>query len=205
MWFIVALLQRINIQRSTFNRIFQPPMRTITIHLLKPGKGTTVTYEAEVLEEAPGYALVRAIWERAPLALGYVTFETGDRFYEHFFADRWYNIFELRSAGEALKGWYCNVTRPAEIGDTAIVSEDLEIDLFVSPDRRELLRLDVDEFEARGLAASEPDAYAAAYAAIEELERMARAGHPPFSTPHGCSPVAIGRSGSLDQSLQEPG
>jgi hypothetical protein len=156
-----------------------------TIHLLKPDKGTTVTYAGELLRAGPGYALVRARWERERVDLGYVTFEPGDLFLEHYYADRWYNVFELRSAEGALKGWYCNVTRPAAISDDTIVSEDLALDLFVPPDRRGLLRLDEDEFEALGLAAADPATHAAAYAALAELERLARAGEPPFDTTFG--------------------
>jgi hypothetical protein len=67
------------------------------------------------------------------------------------------------------------------VGDT-ITSEDLELDLFVPPDRHDILRLDLDEFEACGLDVSNPPAYTAALAALEELERMARAGEPPFDS-----------------------
>ena len=70
-------------------------MPPITIHLHKPHKRTTVTYRGELARAAPGYALVEARWERARLDLGYTTFEPGDRFAEHFYADRWYAIFEV--------------------------------------------------------------------------------------------------------------
>jgi predicted RNA-binding protein associated with RNAse of E/G family len=96
------------------------------------------------------------------------------------YADRWYNVFELRSATGTLKGWYCNVTRPAIISAETIISEDLDLDLFVSADRDRMVRLDVEEFEARGLAQRDPHVYAAACAALEELERLASAGAPPF-------------------------
>jgi len=79
-----------------------------------------------------------------------------------------------------LKGWYCNIPRPAQIEPDTIHSEDLELDLFVSADRSVALRLDVDEFEAHNLQAGEPAAYAAAYAALEELEGMAAQGIAPF-------------------------
>jgi protein associated with RNAse G/E len=155
-------------------------MRTITVQLLKPGKGTTVTYQGELLLEEPGHILIHARWDRATLDLGYVRFEPGDHFYEHYYTERWYNIFELRGETAALKGWYCNVTRPAQIADDIISSEDLELDLFVPPKRDQLLRLDVDEFEARGLAIADPPSYTAALAALDELEQMARAGIAPF-------------------------
>jgi protein associated with RNAse G/E len=155
-------------------------MPTITIHLLKPSKGTTITYTGELLLREPDYMLIHARWERPQLDLGYVTFEPGDHFYEHFYSQRWYNIFELRDVSGALKGWYCNISRPALLDSDQIVSEDLELDLFVSRDRARILRLDLDEFAARGLDRSDPEAYAAALAALDELEHSARAGMPPF-------------------------
>ncbi len=164
-------------------------MRTITVHLLKPGKGTTVTYQGELLLSEPGHLLIHARWERAALDLGYVVFEPGDHFYEHYYTERWFNIFEVRGAAGDLKGWYCNITRPAQITGDLITSEDLELDLFVPPDRQHPLRLDLDEFEARGLAATDPAAYTAAQVALDELEQMALAGEPPFDSDREPSPL----------------
>jgi predicted RNA-binding protein associated with RNAse of E/G family len=158
-------------------------MRTIIVHLLKPGKGTTLTYQGQLLRAEPGHLLIHAHWERAALDLGYVVFEPGDHFYEHHYTERWFNIFEVRAESGALKGWYCNITRPAQVAGDMITSEDLELDLFVSPDRRSILTLDMDEFEARDFAVSDPATYAAALAALDELERMARACSPPFDSP----------------------
>ena len=157
-------------------------MPSITVQLLKPGKGTIVTYTGELLRQAPGYALVLARWERPALDLGYLTFETGDCFYEHYYAGHWFNIFEIRSPTSQLKGWYCNVARPAQISGDTITSEDLELDLFVSPDRASILTLDLDEFEARDFAQNDPPAYTAALAALDELKHMARAGESPFNS-----------------------
>lgn len=154
--------------------------RTITVRLLKPGKGTAITYQGELLRAEPGRVLIRARWDRPALDLGYVRFVPGDSLHEYFYTERWFTIFELRGAAGALKGWYCNVARPALLAGDLLTSEDLELDLFVSPDRARLLRLDLDEFEARGLAERDPAAHAAALAALDELEQMARAGDDPF-------------------------
>lgn len=155
-------------------------MRAITIQLLKPGKHTTVTYSGELISVDDGHLLIHARWERPRLDLGYLVFEPSDHFYEHFYTDRWFNIFEVRGEAGALKGWYCNITRPAQLTGDVVTSEDLELDLFVSPDRQTRLRLDLDEFDARDLASSEPATYTAALAALDQLERMAREGDPPF-------------------------
>jgi predicted RNA-binding protein associated with RNAse of E/G family len=155
-------------------------MPSMTVHLLKPHKQKTVTYEGVIVAQKPGYVLVHARWERAAMHLGYVVFAPGDHFFEHYYADRWYNIFEVRSAEGNLKGWYCNITRPALVEADLVTSEDLELDLFVAADRQQLLRLDQEEFAALGLDATEPEAYAAALQALHELEDMARRGAPPF-------------------------
>jgi predicted RNA-binding protein associated with RNAse of E/G family len=155
-------------------------MRRIKVRLVKPRKQRIVVYEGVILAEEPGYMLVRARWERQAMDLGYVVFAPGDQFFEHYYSARWYNIFEVRSAEGVLKGWYCNITRPACFEGDVVSSEDLELDLFVSSDRRHLLRLDLDEFEALALDVSEPEAYDAAIRALHELEEMARTGAPPF-------------------------
>jgi protein associated with RNAse G/E len=126
--------------------------------------------------------LIHARWEHSRRDLGYVVFEPGDNFYEHYYTERWYNVFEVRSAAGLLKGWYCNVTRPAQIEGDTITSEDLELDLFVAPDRVRMLRLDMEEFVARDFEISEPETYTAALAALDQLEHMALSGMPPFDS-----------------------
>jgi len=152
----------------------------ITVRLLKLAKHRVIIYTGEVIGRDERHLLLVATWLRPVEDLGYVVFEPNDRFYEHFYSDRWYNIFQIHHADGRLKGWYCNVTRPALfLGDT-IESEDLELDLFVPPDRQQLLVLDEDEFAARDLLNSDPAAYAAARAALAELQELAQRGDPPF-------------------------
>jgi predicted RNA-binding protein associated with RNAse of E/G family len=155
-------------------------MQKMTVHLVKPRKQRTVVYEGVLLEQEPGHLLLEARWERAAIDLGYVVFAPGDHFFEHYYTERWYNIFEVRSIAGKLKGWYCNITRPALIDGDVVTSEDLELDLFVAPDRSQFLRLDQEEFDALALDVAEPEAYAAALSALKELEEMARTGAPPF-------------------------
>jgi protein associated with RNAse G/E len=153
---------------------------SITVQLLKPGKGRTIRYTGEILRAEADWVLILAHWERPRTDLGYVVFEPGDAFYEYYYTQRWYNIFEIRTPAGALKGWYCNITRPAVIEANTITSEDLELDLFVSPERTMMLRLDREEFEARGFATHEPTTYTAALAALDQLVALAQAGIAPF-------------------------
>lgn len=150
------------------------------VRLIKPLKGLVVRFEAELLARTPTSVSVRAPWERGPIDLGLMTFAPGDVLTEHYYSDRWYNIFELRGPDGRLKGWYCNVTRPALIGADAVESEDLELDLLVAADRRTLRLDDEDEFAARRLERDDPAAHAAALAAVEELRALVAAGAPPF-------------------------
>ncbi len=154
-------------------------MNPYTVKLLKPGKGTEITYQGFELLREPNHLLIHARWERDALDLGYMTFEPGDHFYEHYYTDKWFNIFEIRSARGQLKGWYCNVTKPASIKHDTIYSEDLELDLFVSADRMHIVTLDEEEFAARGFSS---EVRGAALAGLKELKGMARSATPPFDS-----------------------
>lgn len=152
----------------------------ITVRLIKPLKGMVISYEADVIERSEHFMLVHACWVRDAYDTGYVVFSPGDHLYEHFYTDRWYNVYSLHTPDGELKGWYCNITRPAVFTEQTIESEDLELDVFVSPDRQKILVLDQDEFAARQLDTTDPLAYRAALAAVEEVQTLARAGSYPF-------------------------
>lgn len=107
-----------------------------------------------------------------------VTFHNGDRFVETYYADRWFNTFELfEGNSEHRKGWYCNITRPARFDDGHIRYEDLALDVLVLPDRAAHV-LDEDEFEA--LVLTEHDRRKARQA-IDELLGLARQVSGPFA------------------------
>jgi hypothetical protein len=65
------------------------------------------------------------------------------------------------------------VTRPAVRRGGELVVEDLDLDLWRSADGTDVRRLDEDEFAESGLAETDPDAAAAAMAALDELEVFA--------------------------------
>ncbi|MFF4226803.1 DUF402 domain-containing protein [Streptomyces sp. L500] len=147
-----------------------------TVSLLKAGR-IKVRYPAEVLTDDGTHIAVRAAWAGTSARdFGFVRFEEGDVFTEHYWRDRWYAVKEVRDGGGTLKGWYCDVTRPAVVGPDGIVVEDLDLDLWVSADEATILRLDEDEFAASGLAERDPGAADAALRALDELEGLAKAG-----------------------------
>lgn len=130
----------------------------------KPGQPVTITklnargepvfaYDGAVSRALPYGVVISAAWTRPAMTLGYTTFELGDQFTEWFYTDRWYNIMEVRGASGALKGWYCNVTWPAEVAHGAVTYRDLFLDLWIAPDGAALV-LDMDELDAEtGLSA----------------------------------------------------
>ncbi|SDZ29066.1 Protein of unknown function [Micromonospora pattaloongensis] len=146
----------------------------IPVRLVKAPR-PDVTYPAVVLADDGTHLVVRAPWAGADCRdFGFVRFERGDVFTEHYWRDRWYSVKEVRSADGALKGWYCDVTRPARVRDGGLVVADLDLDLWCSADGATVLRLDEDEFAASGLAERDPEAAARARLALDELEDLAR-------------------------------
>ena len=147
------------------------------VHKLNLRDEIVVSYEGALAEHVAGGVRLVAYWTRPPLALGYTTFETGDRFVEWFYSDRWYNIFEIHGHDDRLKGWYCNIAAPARIEGGVIACRDLLLDLWVAPDGQ-MLVLDEDEFAAE--TALDPQTRAAALAALAILRAMVQRGESPF-------------------------
>jgi len=148
----------------------------LEVVLVKAGR-TKIRYPAELLDDDGTRVTVRAPWAGDGVRdFGFVRFEQGDVFTEYYWRDRWYAVKEVRDAGGVLKGWYCDITRPATVSGGELVVEDLDLDLWRSADGRTVLRLDEDEFADSGLATTDPRAATAAENALDELERLAREG-----------------------------
>lgn len=146
----------------------------LTVVLVKAGK-TRIEYPAALVADDGTRVTVRAPWASPRVRdFGFVRFEPGDVLTEYYWRDAWFAVKEVRTGAGALKGWYCDVTRPAVLRERKLVVEDLDLDLWVSADRSAVLRLDEDEFEDSGLAARDPVAARAALDALDELERLAR-------------------------------
>ncbi|MET8474530.1 DUF402 domain-containing protein [Streptomyces sp. NPDC006422] len=145
------------------------------VHLRKAGR-TKIRYPVDLLHDDGTRITVRAPWAGDGVRdFGFVRFAPGDVFTEHYWRDRWYAVKEVRTADGTLKGWYCDITRPAVRTDEGdIVSEDLDLDLWVSADGGEVLRLDEDEFADSRLAERDPEAARAAVRALDDLERLAK-------------------------------
>ncbi|MGW5863997.1 DUF402 domain-containing protein [Streptomyces sp. NPDC055239] len=156
----------------------EPSADKVDVILMKAGR-TKIRYPAEVVADDGTVVTVRAPWAAAGVRdFGFVRFEPGDVFTEHYWRDRWYAVKEVRTSTGILKGWYCDVTRPAVRDGATLTVEDLDLDLWCSADGKTILRLDEDEFTESGIREHDPEAATAAKAALNELERLAHDGVP---------------------------
>lgn len=126
----------------------------ITVIKLNVQKQPKVRYQGEVVKRLPHGVVIQAIWTWPARDLGYTRFETGDRFTEYYYTDRWFNIFDILSANGERKGWYCNITEPAMLFDDHIEQVDLLLDVWVSSEGKPLI-LDEDEFAADTILSEE--------------------------------------------------
>ncbi len=152
-------------------------MSEITVQKRNAEGEVVLSYQGEIVERGDYWVCLRAPFERPDIDLGFVVLRRGDIFTEWFFNDRWYNIFQVEDVdtGE-LKGWYCNITRPADIMEDAVSADDLHLDVFVTPVATVLL-LDEDEFAALDLPADER---MEALRAVETIRESVATYAPPF-------------------------
>lgn len=123
----------------------------IVVDKLRPQGELKWRYEGEVVERGADWIVIEAFFDRDDTPFMDTSLKRGDRFVETYYANRWYNIFEIYDRDDGtLKGWYCNVTRPAKFTDDRVEYEDLFLDLWVSASGAQTV-LDEDEFFAADL------------------------------------------------------
>jgi hypothetical protein len=149
------------------------PEKLVIVKLSAQGVETW-RYMGSLLKRTEQSMLIEAFFNRNDLPFHGILLGRGDRFIEAYFSRHWYNIFEMhdRSTDE-LKGWYCNVTRPAVFYNGRIDYTDLALDLLVYPNGNMLL-LDEDEFDELELSSGERQN---ALAAVDELQEIFKS-HP---------------------------
>ena len=129
-------------------------------------------YQGLVLAREPSSITIEAPFNTPDKLLPGLSLRTGDRFVETHYQDRWYNIFAVYDGTSSeLKGWYCNITRPAQIKGNRVSAEDLALDLIVRRDGGWIV-LDELEFEAQELSAAERENALAALAELKELAQQ---------------------------------
>lgn len=137
---------------------------TITIHKLDLHGQELFRYEGELLERSEEQAIVRAIYNRQDQEIFGLELSQGDVFIEYHFTDRWYNLFAILSRDQKqIRGWYCNITRPARLDRAHVYADDLALDVIIDlageprlVDEQEFIELDLpDEDRKQALMAVE--------------------------------------------------
>jgi protein associated with RNAse G/E len=123
-----------------------PGVMDITVLKRNLDGAVTWQYEGRVLKREANYVVLEAFFNRDDMSFMDVVLKRGDRFVETFYANRWYNIFEIYDRDDGkLKGWYCNIGFPAVLEEDTISYIDLALDLWVAADGTQTV-LDEDEF-----------------------------------------------------------
>ena len=137
----------------------------------------TWQYDGVVLKRESNLVVLEALFNRPDTRFMDVVLKENDRFVETFYSDRWYNIFEIydRDDGQ-IKGWYCNVGKPAVIEEGVVSYVDLALDLWVSADGKQTV-MDEDEFEGLGL---NPALKISALQGLEEVKQYFLNEKPPL-------------------------
>lgn len=148
----------------------------IKVHKKNPAGAVTYEYEGVLLSRDETSIRLEALFDRADMPLGDIVVRTGDRFVEYYYTDRWYNIYVIYDRADGrLKGWYCNISRPAVIEEDVVSYVDLALDLWVSADGRQTV-LDEDEFKELQL---NEELRLRARQGLEELKQLFLNGKPP--------------------------
>ena len=151
-----------------------PIKQSLIVVKLNIQREETWRYEGRILKRDLQGVLVEAFFNREDLPFHAITLKQYDRFVERYFYDRWYNIFEIHDREtNHLKGWYCNVTQPAEFSPGKIAYVDLALDLLVYPNG-EYLFLDEEEFADLHL---DPVTRQRARQGLQDLIMMAKENH----------------------------
>jgi protein associated with RNAse G/E len=151
--------------------------RRIKVQKKDPAGGLMYEYEGKVLRREKHSIVLEALFDRADMPFMDVVFNTGDVFIEYYYADRWYNIFAIMDREDGkIKGWYCNVGKPAIIEEDVVSYVDLALDLWVSTTGKQTI-LDEDEFEKLGL---NEELKASALKGLDELKALFKNNNPPL-------------------------
>jgi predicted RNA-binding protein associated with RNAse of E/G family len=152
-------------------------VNAITVYKQNYAGESVLQYSGEILERGQDWVCLRAVFSHEAVDLGLVVFRPGDVFIEWFYGDRWYNIFQIYDGdSQRLKGWYCNITRPAVITECEVWADDMELDVLVMPNGTMLL---LDE-KAFGELDIPMDERMAALRAVETLRRAITGREKPF-------------------------
>lgn len=148
----------------------------IKVQKKNPAGEVTYQYEGDLVRRDESCIVIEALFDRKDMPFQDVVFRTGDRFVEYYYSNRWYNVFAVHDKDDGkIKGWYCNIGKPAEIEDGLVSYVDLALDLWVSADWKQTV-LDEDEFDELKLTG---ELHAGALNGLKEVQSLFESKNPP--------------------------
>lgn len=140
-------------------------------------KGEAVwEYDGKLISREKNSVTVEAFFNREDLPFQEIVLKRNDRFVETFYSDKWFNIFEIYDRDDGkFKGWYCNITKPADIKEAEVSYVDLVLDLWVNAEGKQTI-LDEDELNELNL---DEDLKKKIYASLTELQTLFESKNPP--------------------------
>jgi hypothetical protein len=160
------------------------PGTALTIVKQAPDGHEVARYPGHVLtNQATGdWVAARATWTFRAVEVDGLWFRPGDRLDEYFSASEWFNAFLVVGPDGDRRGWYANVTYPAELSmgpaDPLLIWRDLYLDVIVRPDGTVAVQ-DEDELADADLARRAPDIHTRILATRDLiLSRIERRSYP---------------------------
>lgn len=143
--------------------------REITINALKYDGSLRRSWTAGVVSQTEDLTIVVGRFEFDVVHSDLGMIKQGTVSFEHFWRDRWYNVFRFHEPDGNLRNYYCNIAMPPVFTDDCLSFVDLDIDVVVWPDGRVEV-LDRDDFEENSVKFGYPaEVMSKAEAAIAEL------------------------------------
>ncbi len=129
--------------------------REITIHAKKYDERVRKIWTGGVLSESDELVVMVARFEKTVKHNDLGVIEEGTVSFEHFWLDRWYNVFRFHRPDGTLLAHYVNIAMPAEIDGDVLSYIDLDIDVIRWADGSVEV-LDRDDFEKNQVKYSYP-------------------------------------------------
>jgi uncharacterized protein len=135
-------------------------------------------YSGRLIQRRPHRLTLEAVFDIDRVPVADVVLKRGDRFVESYYDQRMYNIFQVFTGPHGpLKGWYCNICRPAVLQEATVAWVDLGLDFWVGSDGGQFV-LDRDDFDALDLGLHERSQALAALAGLQRLFLRLASGAP---------------------------
>lgn len=105
------------------------------------------SWEASLERLDDEIVILRAVAKKE-LLFEEIAIHPGDLLVQYFPRNEWFYIQEYLTPSRRVKGWYCNIATPPQVQGSTITTQDLIVDVFVSPEGHYKV-LDMDELEER--------------------------------------------------------